>query len=443
MKKKEEIDVGIEIGDDTKYGTIVEVDESLQIANIVFIGHVDAGKSTIAGNILFKTGMVDERTIEKFQKEAKNNNRESWFMAYIMDITDDERQKGKTSEVGKAFFKTKSKRFTILDAPGHAGYIADMIKGASQADYAGMVISAKIGEFESGFEKDGRTREHAILARSLGVSKFICIINKMDEESVKWSEERFFQIKKDLSEFLKKIGYKQEDILWIPVSGLTGDNLTENVSKHKCSWYDGPHLLELLDSLPTPARDEDLPLRMPILDRYKDAGMHVLGKIESGIVKYGQTYTIMPFKINVSVEWIFNSEENGVRYAKPGEGIRLKIKGVDNENEIQSGNIICPVDNLCPIFSIFEAEVAFLDLVEHKPIVSNGYMCVLHIHTIEVECTIEQIICQIEKKSEKKVKFISGYSRAKVIINVNKLICADKYEHFKNMGRFTLRDEGK
>jgi len=430
--------------DDGKEGTIVEVDESLAAANIVFIGHVDAGKSTIAGNILLKTGMVDERTIEKFQKEAKDNNRESWFMAYIMDITEEERQKGKTSEVGKAFFKTKSKRFTILDAPGHVGYIADMLKGASQADYAGMVISAKQGEFEAGFDKDGRTREHAILAKSLGVSKLICIINKMDEESVKWSEDRFNKIKETLSEFLKRVGFKPDDIYWIPISGLQGDNLLENVSKHKCPWYQGPSLLDLIDSLPLPARDDNLPLRIPVLDKYKEAGLYVLGKIESGIVRYGQTYTLMPNKTNIDVTWVFNSEENGVKYARTGESVRLKIKGIENESEIQTGSIICSVDNLCPIFNVFEAEVMFLELIEHKPIISNGYACVIHIHTIEEECIIDQVLAQIDKKVEKKVKFISGNTRAKVLINIpNKAICADKFENFKSLGRFTLRDEGK
>jgi len=432
--------------DDSKEGNIVEVDESLGAANIVFIGHVDAGKSTIAGNILFKTGMVDERTIEKFQKEAKDNNRESWFMAYIMDITEDERLKGKTSEVGKAFFKTKTKRFTILDAPGHVGYIADMLKGASQADYAGMVISAKIGEFEAGFDKDGRTREHAILAKSLGVSKFIVIINKMDEESVKWDEERYNYIKATLSDYFKKVGFKPDECLWIPISGLTGDNLVEPVSKYKCPWYKGPSLLDLLDELPLPQRDDNLPLRIPILDRYKDAGMHVLGKIEAGIVRYGSTYTLMPQKINIEVTWIFNSEENGVKYAKTGESVRLKIKGVENESEIQSGNIICAVDSLCPVFNVFEAEVMFLELIEHKPIISNGYSCIIHIHTIEEECIIDQVLAQIinAKKDEKKVKFIGGFTRAKVLISLpNKIICADKYENFKSLGRFTLRDEGK
>ena len=435
------VDVDI---DDSKEGNIVEVDESLACANIVFIGHVDAGKSTIAGNILYKTGMVDERTIEKFQKEAKDNNRESWFMAYIMDINEEERQKGKTSEVGKAFFKSKTKRFTILDAPGHLGYIADMLKGASQADYAGMVISAKMGEFEAGFDRDGRTREHAILAKSLGVSKFVVIINKMDEESVKWDEERYNFIKAQLGDYFKKVGFKNEDIYWIPVSGLTGDNLLENLSKYKCPWYNGPNLMDLLDSLPLPPRDDTLPLRIPILDRYKDAGLYVLGKIESGIVRYGQTYTLMPNKVNIEVSWIFNSEENGVKYARTGESVRLKIRGLENESDIQTGSVICSVDSLCPMFNVFEAEVMFLELVEHKPIISNGYACILHIHTLEEECIIDQILAQIDKKEEKKVKFIPGYSRAKVLISVtNKAICADKFENFKSLGRFTLRDEGK
>ena len=314
----------VELVEDSKEGAMIEVDTKRQPCTVVFIGHVDHGKSTVSGNILLKTGQIDERTIEKYQREAKANNRESWWLAYIFDVNQEERERGKTVEVGKAFFSTPNKRFTILDAPGHAGFIPDMLQGACQADFAGLVISAKVGEFEGGFEADGRTREHALLAKSLGVSKLICIVNKMDEESVKWSQDRFEEIKKDISVFLKQCGFNLEkDVFWIPMSALHGDNLVDRVDSHKCPWYKGPTLLETLDSLETPSRNENAPLRIPILDRYKENGLHVLGKVESGTVKYGSTYTISPSKIQIEVGWLFNTEEKGVPYAKPGENVRV------------------------------------------------------------------------------------------------------------------------
>ena len=204
-------------GDNSKF---TEVDESRAPVNIVFIGHVDAGKSTICGEILLLTGRVDKNELRKLEIEAKEKKRESWYLAYIMDINEEERAKGKTVEVGKAHFTTKSKRFTILDAPGHKNYVPNMIAGASQADYAALVISAKTGEFESGFEKGGQTREHAMLAKSLGVLKMIVVVNKMDEDS--WSQARFNFIKDQLSPFLaNSCGFDLEkDVSWIPISGI-------------------------------------------------------------------------------------------------------------------------------------------------------------------------------------------------------------------------------
>ena len=424
---------------------MIEIDESRNPVTIVFIGHVDAGKSTISGTILYKTGQIDERTIDKYKREAKANNRESWFMAYIMDVNDEEKERGKTVEVGKAFFETPTKRFTILDAPGHASFVPNMLQGACQADYAGLVISAKNGEFEAGFEKDGRTKEHALLAKSLGVHRLIVIVNKMDEESVKWSKDRFDQIKSDLSVYLKNCGYNLEKhVFWIPISGLTGEGLCEPVSKHRCSWYEGPTLLELLDQQDVPARADNGPVRVPILDRYKEQGVYILGKIESGTVKYGGSYTLMPSRTPVEVAWLFDTEERGVPYAKPGESIRIKVKGIENEAEISRGSVLCSNDDLCPIFHTFMAEIMVLDLPEKKQIMANGYQCILHMHTIIEECTID-LVAEIDKKTktEKKVKFIRNQTRAKVVIKASANLCGEKFEKFATLGRFTLRDEGK
>lgn len=207
--------------------------------NIVFIGHVDAGKSTMGGNILYLTGMVDKRTMEKLEKEAKEAGRESWYLSWALDSTIQERAQGKTVEIGRAYFETDKRRYTILDAPGHKTYVPAMISGASQADVAILVISARKGEFETGFERGGQTREHAMLVKTTGVSKLIVVINKMDDITVEWEKARFDEITGKLTPFLKGTGFNpSKDITFIPVSGYTGGNIKDKVSKEKCPWYE-------------------------------------------------------------------------------------------------------------------------------------------------------------------------------------------------------------
>ncbi|XP_042168162.1 eukaryotic peptide chain release factor GTP-binding subunit ERF3A-like [Oncorhynchus tshawytscha] len=204
--------------------------------NVVFIGHVDAGKSTIGGQIMYLTGMVEKRTLEKYEREAKEKNRETWYLSWALDTNQEERDKGKTVEVGRAYFETEKKHFTILDAPGHKSFVPNMIGGASQADLAVLVISARKGEFETGFEKGGQTREHAMLAKTAGVKHLIILVNKMDDPTVNWSLERYEECKEKLVPFLKKVGFNpKKDIHFMPCSGLTGANLKEPVES--CTWY--------------------------------------------------------------------------------------------------------------------------------------------------------------------------------------------------------------
>merc|ERR1719491_1279904 len=198
--------------------------------NLVFIGHVDAGKSTLSGNILYLTDNVDKRTIERYEREAKERNRESWFLAFIMDTNEEERAKGKTGEVGRAHFNTDVKRYTILDAPGHKNYVPNMIMGASQADVAVLVISARKGEFETGFDRGGQTREHALLAKTLGVSFLVVVINKMDDPTVNWEKTRFDECVKKLRPFLKSCGFTiKKEVKFMPISGLSGANVIDPV----------------------------------------------------------------------------------------------------------------------------------------------------------------------------------------------------------------------
>lgn len=245
--------------------------------------------------MVYQMGIVDERTIDKFKREAKEKGRDSWWLAYVMDEAEEERAKGKTVEIGRAQFDTASKQFTVFDAPGHKNYVPDMIKGAALADYAGLVISARKGEFEAGFENDGQTREHIQLARSLGVQKIVIVINKMDEKSVQWKQERYNNIVGSLKPFLLGVGYEESDLFFVPISGLTGENITEPLDKKVCSWYDGKTMLEILDELPVEYKDPNGPLRIPVLDKMKESNRMVIhGKIESGTVKLGDKLTLAP-----------------------------------------------------------------------------------------------------------------------------------------------------
>lgn len=226
---------------------IKEVDLTREPCSIVFIGHVDAGKSTICGNLMYLMGVVDQRTIEKFKQEAKDKGRDSWWLAYVMDSSEEEKAKGKTVEMGRAQFDTDHKKFTVLDAPGHKNYVPNMIMGAALADVGALVISARKGEFEAGFEKDGQTREHAQLAKSLGVQKLVIIVNKMD--NCNWDKKRFDEIHDGLMPFLYATGFKDEELLFIPISGLSGQNIKEPVDKKDCDWYSGPTMIQALDEI--------------------------------------------------------------------------------------------------------------------------------------------------------------------------------------------------
>lgn len=423
---------------------LYEPDPAREPVNIVFIGHVDAGKSTICGNILLISGKVDRRLVEQYQNEAKEQNRESWWLAYFLDINEDERQRGKTVEVGRAFFETASRRYTILDAPGHKDYVPNMIAGACQADYSALVISARTGEFETGFEKAGQTREHALLARSLGSNCLIILVNKMD--SVDWSEERFNQIKNDLIPFIRDTckWNIENEVYFIPISGLHGHNLQERVPAESCPWYTGPTLFEVLNTLPIPNRTDSSALRMPILDRYKEIGLSIFGKVESGTLIKGQKITVMPNALKAEVSEIYGAEDVKMMFAKPGDNIRIKLKTSDDV-DIQRGYMICDVHDLCHYAQEFEADIQFLELVDHKPLVTAGYECIIHIHTAIEECTITEMITMFDPVKKKKVKCSFGRSGSRFIARVRTRnpICVEAFKDVPQLGRFTLRDENK
>lgn len=412
--------------------------------NLVFIGHVDAGKSTMGGNILYLTGMVDKRTMEKLEREAKDAGKESWYLSWALDSTIQERNQGKTVETGRAYFETDTRRYTILDAPGHKTYVPAMISGASQADIAILVISARKGEFETGFERGGQTREHAMLVKTAGVSKLIVVINKMDDITVEWQQSRYDEIVNKLTPFLKLTGFNpSKDITFIPVSGYTGANIKDRIGKAKCPWYEGPSLLELLDGMQLTDRKYNAPLMMPISEKYKDMGSVVVGKLESGKVMKGDTVLMMPNKTAVEVSAIYNEMEDEVPRALCGDNVRIRLKGIEDE-DVLCGFVLTDVHKPIHTVTRFEAKLA---VVDSKNIICAGYGAVMHVHTLAEECTLASLLHYYDKKTGKKSRRPPQYAKKgmKVIavLETSAPICVETFKDHPQLGRFTLRDEGK
>lgn len=420
-----------------------EVKDKREHINIIFIGHVDAGKSTIGGHVMYLTGQVDKRTLEKYEREAKEKNRETWYLSWALDTNQEERDKGKTVEVGRAAFDTPNKHFTLLDAPGHKSFVPNMISGACQADLGVLVISARKGEFETGFEKGGQTREHAMLAKTAGVKHLVILVNKMDDPTVEWDQLRYDEIQTKLTPFLRKVGFNPKtDIHYMPCSGLTGANLRQRLDPKECNWFSGKSFLEYIDELPSLTRSTDGPLRVPISERYKDMGTVVLGKVESGKLSKGDSLMLMPNKVPVEVLGIiFDEEERSGALA--GDNVKLKLRGIEEE-DVSPGFVLCAPDNLCHTVKTFEAQVVIL---EHKSIICAGYSAVLHIHNVIEEVSFVVLIDLIDKKTGKRMKqrprFIKQDQVAIARLQTTGVVCIEKFSDFPQMGRFTLRDEGK
>lgn len=422
-------------------------DDDREHLNIVFIGHVDAGKSTISGQVLYSTGMVDERTIEKYTREATEQKRESWFLAYIMDTNEEERAKGKTVEVGRAPFATEKKRYTILDAPGHKNYVPNMIAGAAQADVAILVISARQGEFEAGFDKGGQTKEHALLIKTLGVSRVVVLVNKMDDPSVNWSPERYADIVGKLTPFLKGLGYASTlQLTFIPCSGILGLNIKKEVDAALCPFYRGPTLLALLDQMEPLQRNNSAPVRVPLLGGGRDLGtVFALGKVEQGTLKRGQKLLLMPGNVPCQATDVF-ADDTPVSRALAGENVKVVLKGV-SDDQLQQGIVLSSVEDPVPCVSRFIAQVQLLELLETKPIVSVGYNCMIHLHTTVEPVTVKKLFEEINRKTGQTLKknpaFISSNSVARIVLELPRTVALEKFADSPQLGRFILRDEGK
>ena len=453
-KEKRDADaVAAEQKADVDEETLKEIyGEKKEHVNIVFIGHVDAGKSTLGGSILYVTGMVDERTLDKYRRDAKEAGRETWYLSWALDLTNEERAKGKTVEVGRAHFKVDiqtpdgvvERRFSILDAPGHKSYVHHMIGGASQADVGVLVISARKGEYETGFEKGGQTREHALLARNTGVRKLIVAVNKMDDPTVEWSEDRFKECTVKVSKFLEALGYKKDDLTFMPISAQQTLGVKDRVPKDVCPWYNGPSLIEFLTEMKMPERNLNAPFMMPISAKYRDMGTMVEGRIEAGVIKKNASCIIMPNRTKVEIAALYGETEDEIATATCGDQVRMRLRGVEEE-DLLPGFVMCSPKRPVHCVSAFEAKIRILDL---KSILTAGFNCVMHVHSAVEEITIAALLHKLEPGTGRRSKRPPPFaSRGQTIIarieitSAAGAVCVERFEDYNQMGRFTLRDQ--
>ena len=408
--------------------------------NLVVIGHVDAGKSTTTGHLIYKCGGIDKRTIEKFEKEAAELGKGSFKYAWVLDNLKAERERGITIDIALWKFESPKFYFTVIDAPGHRDFIKNMITGTSQADIAILVIDSSVGGFEAGISKDGQTREHALLAFTLGVKQMIVACNKMDDVSVKYGEGRYKEIKAEVSTYLKKVGYKPMKIPFVPISGWMGDNMIDKSTN--MPWYKGPYLLEALDNANPPKRPSDKPLRLPLQDVYKIGGIGTVpvGRVETGIIKPGMVCTFAPVQITTEVKSVEMHHES-LPEAVPGDNVGFNVKNV-SVKDIRRGNV-CGDSKKDPPkgASTFFAQVIVMN---HPGQISSGYSPVLDCHTAHVACKFKNIDQKMDRRSgkvlEENPKFVKTGDACMVTLEPTKPLCVESFAEYPPLGRFAVRD---
>jgi len=408
--------------------------------NIVVIGHVDAGKSTTTGHLIYKCGGIDKRTIEKFEKESREMGKASFKYAWVLDKLKAERERGITIDIALWKFESNKYIFTIIDAPGHRDFIKNMITGTSQADVAMLVVSSGRGEFETGISDTGQTREHALLAFTLGVKQMICAVNKMDNDTVNYSQERYNEIKSEVSGYLKRIGYNPEKIPFIPISGWVGDNMLEK--SPNLAWYDGPTLFEALDTVEPPKRPVEKPLRIPLQDVYKIGGIGTVpvGRVETGVITPGLSVVFSPVGLTTEVKSIEMHHEQMTK-AEPGDNIGFNVKGLA-ATDIRRGYVCGDTSNDPPQGADdFTANVIILN---HPGEIHAGYTPVVDCHTAHIACRFDKLLQKIDKRSgkvmEENPQCVKKGDAVNAILIPQKKLTVESFKDYPPLGRFAVRD---
>jgi len=404
------------------------------------VGHVDAGKSTTTGHLIYKCGGIDKRVIEKFEKEAAELGKSSFKYAWVLDKLKAERERGITIDIALWKFETSKFYFTIIDAPGHRDFIKNMITGTSQADVAVLVIASPTGEFEAGISKNGQTREHALLAFTLGVKQMIVACNKMDATTPKYHKDRFEEIKGEVQNYLKKVGYKPAVIPFVPISGWEGDNMLESGSN--MPWYKGPTLLEALDNIKPPKRPVDKPLRLPLQDVYKIGGVGTVpvGRVETGVLKPGTLVHFAPSDVTTECKDVEMHHEK-LEQAVPGDNVGFNVKNV-SVKDIKRGNVASNAkDDPAKETAEFFSQVIIMN---HPGQISAGYAPVLDCHTAHIACKFSAIHQKIDRRSgkvmEENPKAVKNGDACLATLIPSKPMCVEPFSTYPPLGRFAVRD---
>jgi elongation factor 1-alpha len=409
--------------------------------NLIIIGHVDHGKSTSIGHLFYDAGAIDEKYAKDMEAEAKSIGKESFKYAWLLDRLKEERERGITIDL--AFYKLETAKnfFTVIDSPGHRDFVKNMVTGASQADGAILLISAKKGEFEAGTNPGGQTREHAFLAKTLGVNQIVVAVNKMDDPTVAWSEQRFQEVRDGVTRLLQMVGYDTSKTNFVPTSGWGGDNLVKR--SPNMPWYKGPTLLEALDNFVMPSKPTDKPLRLPVQEIYtiRGVGTTPVGKVETGTLKVGDDIVFMPSgekgKVN-SIETHYTRLEK----AGPGDNIGFNVKGVDRD-KVKRGEVASHNNTPCKVAKAFKGRIF---IIHHPTAVGPGYTPVLHIHTAQIAVKFEAIEAKLDPRTGQVVEQNPTYLRTgeAAIVKFVPLqpIAIEAFKDFPQLGRFALRDMG-
>ena len=404
--------------------------------NVIFVGHVDAGKSTTVGQLMFSSGMVSEQEMKKLREEAEKHGKVGFEFAYVMDKIKEERERGVTIDLAYRKIMTNKFQITIIDAPGHRDFVKNMITGASQADAAFLVIAAKSGV-------QPQTTEHLWLLRTMGVKNLAVVINKMDE--VEYKEESYNKVREDVGKLLKGVGINPETTTFIAASGLKGDNIVKK--SENMTWYKGPTIVEQFDLFPAPELPTNLPMRMPVQDVYEITGIGTVpvGKVETGIMKKGAKVIVLPGRTGKGIEGELRTIEahhEQLNEAEAGDNVGINIRGV-GKKDIARGDVVCEAANPIPVVEEF---IATITVINHPTVLAKGYTPVFHIHTAQVPCQFTELIAQINPATGEVIKenpdFLKNGDSAKVRLRPQGNLCLETQKDNPFMSRFAVRDAG-
>ncbi len=405
--------------------------------NVVFVGHVDHGKSTTVGRLMYDSGVIDEQAMRKLKEKAQELGKAGFEFAFVMDNLKEERERGVTIDLSHKKLVTNKYEVTIIDAPGHKDFIKNMITGAAQADVAFLVVAAGEGIM-------AQTKEHVFLCRTLGVGQMHVVLNKMD--TINFDEAKYNAVKAELLKLLASVGYKPDKVNFLPVSSLHGDNIVKR--SDKTPWYKGPTLAEQLDLLELPEKPTQLPLRVPIQDVYNITGIGVVpvGRVETGVMKVGDKVVVVPAREGTGVNGEVKSIEmhhEAITQAEPGDNIGFSVRGI-GKKDIARGDVLGHVDAPPTMVSEFTAQIIVLN---HPSVVTVGYTPVFHIHTAQVACQFSALVKKLDPATGQTLQenpdFIKNGDVAIVKIKPTKPLVIEKQSEIPQMASFAIRDAGQ